>query len=824
MGSIQIVTSGSRSTNGSRPARTRTRHPLRSSTASPAPPSAPPVQLRVYALGDLAVWRGDQALPATFWRGDKACNVFLALLSAPGHRLNRVQVSDLLWPEEELRNTSNSLREVLSKLRKRLRGADDALPTNLYVGNQGAQWLGLVPESVWIDADAFAEAAGSALKGADLSACQTALDLYRGDYLAGQSTDSLHRHAAQIRGKRGTLRRLYGEVLARAGFLCEAGDPQTAAGYYRRVLALNPAGEEPARRSMALLARLGELNAAQEVFATLTRALARQGLAPSPETVAVHDRLLAAGLALSDTAAAVGPEASLQTVLAVGADGDAPPILAVIRANQGVPLIPADPAGPRLFTFANPASALEASWTLMAPTGGSAIPRGLRLALHTRVMGRDEGARPRPFSLAALLASRAHGGQVLVSHATHAVVGPSLPASALLIPLDRYDLIPGWPPEMVYQLTRAQSPVIFPPLKLPLHRPHNLPAVLTPYIERPRLETQLSLLLAPSNDQAPRLLTLIGVGGGGKTRLALQLARDLLPHFPGGAWLVELAALTSERDLIAAVGKALGLREDRERPFPEVVVAYLRERERPILLVVDNCEHLLGPCARLIATLLRTGSHVRVLATSRERLGMQGERVEEVPPLTTPPAGPAGLRLGDITRSEAVRLFCERAQDVVPGFTLNGETAAPIALICRRLDGIPLAIELAAAQLAWRPLAAIAGDLDDFPTLLAGGNAGAPERHQTLRAALDWSYCLLDGPTRVLFRRLSVFAGGCTLPAAESVCAGSDLPVGEVAILLRTLVTASLVRSYKWRKHERYRMLEPVRQYALEWLGRCASA
>ncbi|MGH2410499.1 MAG: ATP-binding protein, partial [Chloroflexota bacterium] len=295
------------------------------------------------------------------------------------------------------------------------------------------------------------------------------------------------------------------------------------------------------------------------------------------------------------------------------------------------------------------------------------------------------------------------------------------------------------------------------------------------------------------------------------------------PHFPGGAWLVELAALTSERDLIAAVGTALGLREERDRPFQEIVVAYLRAQERPILLVVDNCEHLRGPCARLIATLLQAGSWVRVLATSRERLGMQGERAEEVPPLTTPPAGPAGTRLGDITRSEAVRLFCERAQNVTPGFSLNGETAAAIALVCRRLDGIPLAIELAAAQLAWRPLAAIAGDLDDFPTLLACGNAGAPERHQTLRAALDWSYCLLDPPTRIIFRRLSVFAGGCTLPAAEAVCAGSDLPPGDVALLLRKLVTASLVRCYKWRKHERYRMLEPVRQYALEWLGAAAA-
>ncbi|MGH2410269.1 MAG: AfsR/SARP family transcriptional regulator, partial [Chloroflexota bacterium] len=379
----------------------------------------------------------------TFWRGDKACNIFIALLSAPGHRLSREQVADLLWPEEELSSTANSLREVLSKLRKRLRGDDDSTPSDMYVGNQGMHWLALVPEAVWIDADAFAEAAAKALQGNDLAACQAALDLYRGEYLAGQSTDHLHRHAAQIRGRRGALRLLNVDVLAHAGALCEAGDPQRAAGYYRRAFALNPAGEEHARRYMALLSRLGEPNTAQETFAALTRSLARQGLTPSHETIAVHDRLLAAGLNAVAPAPAVGPEATLRTVLAVSPRGAAPPILAVVRAHGGAELQSADLAGPRLFVFANPASALEASWTLMAPASGSAIPHGLSLALHTRLIGRDGRARPGEPALAPLLASRAHGGQVLVSHVTHAVAGSSLPAGSLLIPLDRYDLIPG---------------------------------------------------------------------------------------------------------------------------------------------------------------------------------------------------------------------------------------------------------------------------------------------------------------------------------------------------------------------------------------------
>ncbi|HVA89390.1 MAG TPA: AAA family ATPase [Chloroflexota bacterium] len=829
---VGIVTGSPNPNPACRLARPATTQPRSSKTgATGTPPARSPAQLeasplapaslRVCTLGEFAVWHGDRLLPPHLWRGDKASNLFIALLSAAGHRLSREQVIALLWPEAELASAANSLREVLCNLRRRLKGHDCAAASETYLCNQGAQWLALAEESIWIDADAFAEAAGTAAQGDDLAACQAALDLYHGEYLAGQATDHFPGQAALIRARRKTLRRLYIKVLAHAGDLCEADDPQRASDYFRRAAALNPVGEEHARRYMALLARMGELGAAHDIYAALTKALARQGLTPSRETIAAHGRLLTSGLGAAERAPTASPETGLRTVLAIGGTGSLPAsVLAVARAHGGTALSSSDPAGPWLFAFAIPAAALEASWILAAPTSGSTIPRGLRLALHTRVLAHGEGARAGETALAPLLAAQAHAGQVLVSRATHAVAGPSLPAGSLLMPLDCYDLVPGQAPQVIYQLTRASSPLVFPPLKAPSHRPHNLPAALTPYLERPRLEARLELLLAPSNNQATRLLTLTGVGGGGKTRLALKLAHDLLPYFPGGAWLVELAAQTPDRDLIAAVGRALGLREERDRPFEEAIVAYLRARERPILLVLDNCEHLRAPCARLIATLLQAGPQVRILATSRERLGMQGERVEEAPPLTTPPAGSGDTRLGDITRAEAVQLFCARARDVAPDFSLTTEHAEPIAVVCRRLDGIPLAIELAAAQLAWRPLAAIAGDLEDFPTLLAGGNAGAPERHQTLRAALDWSYSLLDPQTRILFRRLSVFAGGCTLPAAQAVCAGSGVPPGDVARLLRTLVTASLVRSSKWRKHERYRLLEPVRQYGLEWLER----
>ena len=227
-------------------------------------------------------------------------------------------------------------------------------------------------------------------------------------------------------------------------------------------------------------------------------------------------------------------------------------------------------------------------------------------------------------------------GQALVSHVTAAAVADSAPPGLSLLKLDSYVLPSSTQAFAVYQVSSAGSPVVFPPLQAHRHRPHNLPAAMTTYLPRPRLQARLGALLAPSASNRTRLLTLTGVGGGGKTRLALQLARDLLPHFPEGAWVVELASLTEPRDVPAQIGRALGLREERTRPFMETISSYLRSREQPILLVLDNCEHLLSACAQASASLLQAGEEVYLLATSRERLDMQGERAEEVPLLSTP--------------------------------------------------------------------------------------------------------------------------------------------------------------------------------------------
>jgi predicted ATPase/DNA-binding CsgD family transcriptional regulator len=313
-----------------------------------------------------------------------------------------------------------------------------------------------------------------------------------------------------------------------------------------------------------------------------------------------------------------------------------------------------------------------------------------------------------------------------------------------------------------------------------------------------------------------RLLTLTGVGGSGKTRLALEVVRELLEVYPDGAWLVELASLT-EWDLVPqVVAAALGLREQPGLPFTDALVDFLRSKR--MLLVLDNCEHLIEDCAQLVDALLDSCEHLRILATSREALRVAGEVNWTVHSLAVPDAGdlpdPEGL-----AGYEAVRLFVQRARSRSPEFVLTQENARAVADICRELDGIPLAIELAAARLAVLSVKQIAERLNDSLGLLTMGDRTRALRQRTLRAALAWSHELLSEPERELFGRLSVFAGGWTLEAAEHVGTGEPVEAGEVLELLTALVEKSLVVAEGSGAGElRYRMLEPVRQYALERL------
>ncbi|MDQ7842645.1 MAG: tetratricopeptide repeat protein [Armatimonadota bacterium] len=471
--------------------------------------------------------------------------------------------------------------------------------------------------------------------------------------------------------------------------------------------------------------------------------------------------------------------------------------------------------------FADAASAVTASAEIQRALQAEPweIPGGLavRMALHTGTAeAREDDYFGPPLNRAARLLSAGHGGQILLSEATRALVESSLPEGLSLRDLGSHRLRDLARPEHIFQLVVAGLRSEFPSLRTLDVMPNNLPRQLTSFIGRTRELAEIKARVADTP-----LLTLTGVGGAGKTRLALQVAADLVESFPDGVWLIELTPLSDPALVLQTVARTLGVREE-QRPLLHTLLDHLTPKAP--LLVLDNCEHVLAATAELAQTLLRSCPRLRILATSQEPLGVAGEVTYHVPSLSMPDVNrlPPPDRL---TEFESIGLFVDRAAVSRPGFALTAANARAVAQICARLDGIPLAIELAAARVKVLSVEEIAARLDDRFRLLASGSRTAPPRHQTLRAALDWSHDLLADEERMLLRRLSVFMGGWTLPAAEAVCAGDGCEASAVLDVLTRLVDRSLVSvggpigNETW-----YRLLETVRLYAREKLDASGEA
>jgi predicted ATPase len=445
-------------------------------------------------------------------------------------------------------------------------------------------------------------------------------------------------------------------------------------------------------------------------------------------------------------------------------------------------------------------------------------PLRVRMALHTGEADLREGDYyGSVVNRCARLRAIAYGGQILVSQATHDLVRDALPAGVRVRELGEHRLAGLRRAEQVYQLLAEGARADFPPLRSPASAPNNLPLQPTSFVGREREIAAITQALSTT-----RLLTLTGAGGAGKTRLALQVAADLVEDYPDGVWFVDLAPLADPALVPATAAAALGVRDAAERPAQEALVAVLQARSA--LLLLDNCEHLLAACAALADALVRGCPRLRVLATSRASLGIAGETVRRVPSLTLPErSAPAPLER--LTQYEAVRLFIERAVAARGDFQVSNATAPALAEICWRLDGIPLAIELAAARVRVLSLEQLARRLDDRFRLLTAGSRTALPRQQTLRALVDWSYSLLAEGERALLRRLSIFAGGWALEAAEAVCTGEGLAADEVLDVLARLVDQSLVVAEELpgaagaEGEVRYRLLETIRQYAAEKLA-----
>ena len=409
--------------------------------------------------------------------------------------------------------------------------------------------------------------------------------------------------------------------------------------------------------------------------------------------------------------------------------------------------------------------------------------------------------------------SAGHGGQVLLSQSTAERAQDQLPQGVALRDLGKFLLRDLVQPQQLFQLVAPGLRAEFPVVKALDAPRHNVPTPLTSFIGR---ESELEAI----RGQLPhtRLLTLTGAGGSGKTRLSIQIALTVVDGFADGAWFAELAPVADPTFLPQAVAETFGLREEGTRAAEDILVDYLKDK--CLLLVLDNCEHAIEAVARLAHRLIVQCPSVKLLATTREALGVSGEFVFPVPQLSMPDAA-ASVAAADvkaISQYESVRLFVDRAKAVQPAFTLQDQNAPSVAQICVRLDGIPLAIELAAARTKVLTPQQILARLNDRFRFLTGGSRTVMPRQQTLRAAIDWSFDLLSAQERMLFRRLCVFAGDCTLAAAETVASNDGIELADVLDLLTHLVNKSLVVAREAGDTVRYQLLESVRQYGMDKL------
>ena len=455
----------------------------------------------------------------------------------------------------------------------------------------------------------------------------------------------------------------------------------------------------------------------------------------------------------------------------------------------------------------NAAIAIQQSVADPAATAGMSLP--VRCGLHAGpVHERDNEFFGGTINRAARIMGLAYGGQALASQAVVDLVAGRLPADSSLRDLGDVRLRGIASSEHVYQVVHPSLRHEFPALRSLEVTPNNLPKHLTSFVGREReIEGAEELL------NRARLLTLLGIGGLGKTRLSLQIAGDVLDSYRDGAWFVDLAPIREPSIMVSEAAKVVGVREEPGRPFIETLCAYLKPRN--LLLILDNCEHLIKRSAELVHAILGAAPEVRIIATSREALRVPGEQTYTVPPLPVPNRSDG---IEALLRSPAVRLFVERAQLHKPAFALNEEEAPAVAELVARLEGIPLALELAAARVRALTVAEINVRLKDRYKLLTGGGRVLLERQQTLRALVDWSYDLLQEDEQLLLARLAVFANGFELASAEEVCGVDPLTPEDVLDLLTSLVEKSMVLTEQRKDGTRYRMLETIRDYAVEKL------
>jgi predicted ATPase/class 3 adenylate cyclase len=458
------------------------------------------------------------------------------------------------------------------------------------------------------------------------------------------------------------------------------------------------------------------------------------------------------------------------------------------------------------------AAALDAQRAVSAEDFSGVDALKVRMALHVGHADERDGDYFGPtVNRVARLLAVGYGGQVLVSGAAADLVQDELPAQATLRDLGAHRLKDLTQPEQIYQLVAPDLQQQFFALKSLEALPNNLPLQVTSFVGREHDIAEIADLMGRT-----RLLTLVGTGGVGKTRLALQIGADLLDRHPDGVWYVELAPLVDAALIPNTVASLFGVSEQPQRTLTDAIVSALRNRTA--LLIFDNCEHLVAGAAAMVDAIIRGCANVRIIATSREGLGIGGETVHRVASLALPETG-LSPNAETARGYGAIALFEERAAAANTRFSLTDTNAPVVAEICGRLDGIALAIELAATRIKVLSVEQLAAKLDERFRLLTGGSRTALPRQQTMRALIDWSYDLLAGNERTVFRRVAVFAGGWTLEAAGEVCSDDSIESWDVLDLMSALVDKSMIVAELGDSEQRYRLLESTRQYALEKLS-----
>jgi predicted ATPase/class 3 adenylate cyclase len=473
-----------------------------------------------------------------------------------------------------------------------------------------------------------------------------------------------------------------------------------------------------------------------------------------------------------------------------------------IEANRGTIILERGEGDSVFAVFERASDAVVAACDLQLALGKeewpSEVPLRLRVAIHTGEA--DADYRGPHVNRAARIRALGHGEQILLSGVTAGIVRGTLPDGATLIDLGQHRLRDVSDMEHVFQLAHPDLRENFPPLKSLSNFRQNLPIQLTSFVGRGRERKEVAALI---DDH--RVVTLIGSGGSGKTRLAIQVGADALEKFPEGVRFVDLAPLNDASVVVDAIASSVGIKAEQGISVIDALVRTLEGTKT--LIIIDNCEHVIKACADTVVGLLRAGESMRVLATSRELLGLAGEMTWRVPSLSLPDDA---TKIEEIGESEAVQLFVDRAGAARPGFTLTSANAQAITDICRTLEGLPLAIELAAARAKALAAHQIRDRLSDRFRLLTGGRG----RHQTLRSMIDWSYDLLSEKEGALFRRLCVFSGGFDLPAVQAIWSEDD-PLDHIEQLVdKSLVAVEQLSDEKLR----YRLLETLRQYGAERL------